>query len=113
MRIEGDAGGGDGDCGESGTGGPDGMDLDIGGRYACGSDGDGGEDGSMGLEADAGAASEVKGDADGAGEAAAPAAAPKAKKKTWRGRRAGRVWLGTIDAPTIGQIEGYKQVSTQ
>jgi hypothetical protein len=36
MRIEGDAGGGDGDYGESGTSGPDGMDLDLGGRDACG-----------------------------------------------------------------------------
>ena len=32
MRIEGDAGGGDGDYGKSGTSGPDGMDLDLGGR---------------------------------------------------------------------------------
>ncbi len=75
MRIEGDAGGGDGDYGESGTSGPDGMDLDLGGRDACGSDGDGGEDGSMGMEANAGAVSEVEGGVDGAGDAAAPVAA--------------------------------------
>ncbi len=76
MRIEGDAGGDDGDYGESGTSGPDGMDLDFGGRDACGSDGDGGEDGSVGLEAGAGAVSEVEGGVDGIGDAAAPAAAP-------------------------------------
>ena len=75
MRIEGDTGGGDGEYGESGTSGPDGMDLDLSGRDACGSDGEGGEDDSMGLEADAGAASEVEEGIDGAGDAAAPAAA--------------------------------------
>ena len=103
MRIERDAGGGDGDYGESGTSGPDGMDLDLGGRDACGSDGEGGEDGSMGLEADAGAVSEVKGGIDGAGDAAAPAAAigpgpcrdaglvgPDKKKKKKRGSRGGK-----------------------
>ena len=36
MGIEGDAGGGDGDYGESGTSGPDGLDLDLSGRDACG-----------------------------------------------------------------------------
>jgi hypothetical protein len=103
MKIEGDAGGGDGDYGESDTSGPDGMNLDLGGRDTCGSDGDGGEDGSMGLEADAGAVSEVEGDADGAGETADPAAAirpgpggnlvlvgPDKKKKKKRGPRGGK-----------------------
>ena len=104
MRIEGDAGGGDGDHGESGTSGPDGMDLDLGGRDARhGSDGDGGEVGSMGLEADAGAVSEVEGGIDGAGEAAALATAigpgtgrdaalvgPDKKKKKKRGPRGGK-----------------------
>jgi hypothetical protein len=49
IIIEGDAGGGDGGYGESGTSCPDGTDLDLGGRDACGNDGNGGEDGSMGL----------------------------------------------------------------
>jgi hypothetical protein len=35
MRIEGDAGGGVGDYGESGTSGPDGLDLDFSGRNAA------------------------------------------------------------------------------
>ena len=57
------------DYGESGTSGPDGMDLDLSGRNACGdcSDGDGGEDGKMCVEADSGAVSESEGDADGSG----------------------------------------------
>ena len=77
MGTERDAGGGVGDYGESGTSGPDGLDLDLSGRNACGdgSDGDGGKDGRMGREADSRAVSETEGDADGAGEAAAPAAA--------------------------------------
>jgi hypothetical protein len=67
MVIEGDAGGGDGDYGESGTSDPDGLDLDLSGRDACGggSDGDGSEDGRMGLEADSGAVLEAEGGADG------------------------------------------------
>jgi hypothetical protein len=81
MRIEGDAGGGDGDYGESSTSGPDGMDLDLGGRDACGSDGDGGEDGSMGLEADSGAVSEVEG---GTGDVGATETALKPKPSRLR-----------------------------
>ena len=93
MRIERDAGGGDGDYGESDTSGPDDIDLDLGGRDACGSDDDGGEDGSMGLEADAGAVLEVEGGSAGAGDAAAPAAAiglpggSKSRRKHGRRRR--------------------------
>jgi hypothetical protein len=109
LKIAGDAGDCDGDYGESGTSGPGGMDLDLGGD-ACGSDGDGGEDGSMGLEADAGAVSEVEGGADCAGEAAAPAAAfepgtrgneilvaPDKKKKKKRGSRGGQLQRLTLD----------------
>ncbi len=49
--------------GESGTIGPDGLDLDLSGRDACGdgSDGDGGEDGKMGLKVDFGAVSQIRG----------------------------------------------------
>ncbi len=63
IGIEGDAGGGICGYGESGTIGPDGLDLDLNGRDACGigSDSDGGEDGSMDLEADSGAVSKVEG----------------------------------------------------
>ncbi len=74
MGIERDAGGCAGDYGESGTSGPDGLDLDLCGRNACGdgSDGDGGEDGRMGLETDSGVVLGAEENADGAGEAAAP-----------------------------------------
>jgi hypothetical protein len=77
IGIEGDASGGDGDYGESGISGPDGLDPDLSGRDACGdgSDIDGSEDGSIGLESDSGAVLEVEMNIDSAGAAPAPAAA--------------------------------------
>ncbi len=57
MRIEGDAGGGDCDYGESDTSGPDGLDLDLSGKDNAG--GGDASSGSGGDYSDSGAAGTI------------------------------------------------------